>query len=180
MNFRQFFRFTAAAVWLAVASLAQAGEGDAAPVPKVLAVSEQFEAVGRLETNGLVFYVDRADSNAPVLNARLAVEFDGKSVDATFRPEQGDYLIADREWLQPLRAVGHHPLALTLIAGTDSDLLAGELQVENGPETALTVALAPGSGLGGVLWALPGFLLGALALRWGWQRLRRQRRGGVA
>jgi len=129
MNFRQFFRFTAAAVWLAVASLAQAGEGDAAPVPKVLAVSEQFEAVGRLETNGLVFYVDRADSNAPVLNARLAVEFEGKSVDATFRPEQGDYLIADAGWLKALRQPGEHALALTLLAGDDSDLLTASLDV---------------------------------------------------
>lgn len=151
-----------------------------AATPLVVMESESFEAVGRLNEEGLVWWVDRADSNAPVLGATLEVERAGQTAQALFRPEQGDYLIADREWLQPLRAVGHHPLALTLIAGADSDLLAGELQVENAPETALTVALASGGGLGGVLWALPGFLLGALALRWGWQRLRRQRRGGVA
>ena len=169
MNFRQFFRFTAAAVWLAVASLAQAGEGDAAPVPKVLAVSEQFEAVGRLETNGLVFYVDRADSNAPVLNARLAVEFEGKSVNATFRPEQGDYLIADAAWLAPLRREGEHALALTLIAGEESDLLTGELDVHLGQKSGLTAAgidarwLAAGASL-----MVAGFLI--------WRR----RRGGRA
>ena len=169
MNLRQFFRFTAAAVWLAVASLAQAGEGDAAPVPKVLAVSEQFEAVGRLETNGLVFYVDRADSNAPVLNARLAVEFEGKSVDATFRPEQGDYLIADAAWLAPLRREGEHALALTLIAGEESDLLTGELDVHLGQKSGLTAAsidarwLAAGASL-----MVAGFLI--------WRR----RRGGQA
>ena len=169
MNFRQFFRFTAAAVWLAVASLAQAGEGDAAPVPKVLAVSEQFEAVGRLETNGLVFYVDRADSNAPVLNARLAVEFEGKSVNATFRPEQGDYLIADAAWLAPLRREGEHALALTLIAGEESDLLTGELDVHLGQKSGLTAAAIDARWLAaGASLMVAGFLI--------WRR----RRGGRA
>ena len=166
MNFRQFFRFTAAAVWLAVASLAQAGEGDAAPVPKVLAVSEQFEAVGRLETNGLVFYVDRADSNAPVLNARLAVEFEGKSVNATFRPEQGDYLIADAAWLAPLRREGEHALALTLIAGEESDLLTGELDVHLGQKSGLTAAAIDARWLAaGASLLVAGFLI--LRRRWG-------------
>lgn len=169
MNFRQFFRFTAAAVWLAVASLAQAGEGDAAPVPKVLAVSEQFEAVGRLETNGLVFYVDRADSNAPVLNARLAVEFEGKSVNATFRPEQGDYMIADAAWLAPLRREGEHALALTLIAGEESDLLTGELDVHLGQKSGLTAAAIDARWLAaGASLMVAGFLI--------WRR----RRGGRA
>lgn len=166
MNFRQFFRFTAAAVWLAVASLAQAGEGDAAPVPKVLAVSEQFEAVGRLETNGLVFYVDRADSNAPVLNARLAVEFEGKSVNATFRPEQGDYLIADAAWLAPLRREGEHALALTLIAGEESDLLTGELDVHLGQKSGLTAAAIDARWLAaGASLLVAGFLI--WRRRWG-------------
>jgi len=169
MNFRQFFRFTAAAVWLAVASLAQAGEGDAAPVPKVLAVSEQFEAVGRLETNGLVFYVDRADSNAPVLNARLAVEFEGKSVNATFRPEQGDYMIADAAWLAPLRREGEHALALTLIAGEESDLLTGELDLHLGQKSGLTAAAIDARWLAaGASLMVAGFLI--------WRR----RRGGRA
>ncbi len=169
MNFRQFFRFTAAAVWLAVAPLAQAVESDAAPVPKVLAVSEQFEAVGRLEANGLVFYVDRADSNAPVLNARLAVEFEGKSVDATFRPEQGDYLIADAAWLAPLRSEGEHALALTLIAGEESDLLTGELDVHLGQKSGLTAAAIDARWLAaGASLMVAGFLI--------WRR----RRGGQA
>lgn len=169
MNFRQFFRLTAAAVWLAVASLAQAGESDVAPVPKVLAVSEQFEAVGRLEANGLAFFVDRADSNAPVLNARLAVEFEGKSVDATFRPEQGDYLIADAAWLAPLRREGEHALALTLIAGEESDLLTGELDVHLGQKSGLTAAAIDARWLAaGASLMVAGFLI--------WRR----RRGGWA
>lgn len=169
MNFRQFFRFTAAALWLAAAPLAQAGEGDVAPVPKVLAVSEQFEAVGRLETNGLIFFVDRADSNAPVLNARLTVEFEGKSVDATFRPEQGDYLIADAVWLAPLRREGEYALALTLIAGEESDLLTGELEVHLGQKSGLTAAAIDARWLAaGASLMVAGFLI--------WRR----RRGGQA
>lgn len=169
MNFRPFFGFTAAAIWLAIAPVALASEGDAAPVPKALAVSEQFEAVGRMESIGLVWFVDRADSNAPVLNAKLSVELDGKSVDAVFRPEQGDYLIADAAWLAQLRREGEHVLALTLIAGEESDLLTGVLDVHSGQSSGLS-ATAPDA-----RWLAAGAsLIVALIL------VLRRRRGGRA
>lgn len=117
------------------------------PLPIVEAESEAFEIVGRLAVDGLVLHVDRASSNEPVLAATLEVEAGGRTATAVFRPASGDYLIADAGWLQPLRQPGEHVLALTLLAGEDSDLLSGELAVAAPP-----VAAAAGAGyLGTVL-----------------------------
>lgn len=98
-------------------------------IPTAVAESESFEVVGRLQDEGLVFYIDRSDSNAPVLGAVLEVESAGKSIKAAFRAERGDYLVADAEWLKPLRQPGEYPLGLTLIAGDESDLLSASLDV---------------------------------------------------
>lgn len=140
------------------------------PIPLAVAESEAFEAVGRLEADGLSWFIDRADSNVPVLGATLDVEAAGKTARAVFRPERGDYLIADAGWLQPLRQPGDHALALTLIAGEDSDLLAAELHVEIAPNPASTV-----QGTAVALWAAGVALLLALVV-FG----RRLRKGGAA
>lgn len=122
-----------------LASAVQAAS--APPVPVAVAVSEGFEAVGRLEAEGLSWYIDRADSNQPVLAASLEVEANGRSASAVFRPDRGDYLLADAAWLAPLRQPGQHDLALTLIAGEDSDLLTTQLRVENPPPEPSTANL---------------------------------------
>ena len=57
-------------------------------IPVAVAESESFEVVARLQDEGLVFYIDRSDSNAPVLGAVLEVESAGKSAKATFRAER--------------------------------------------------------------------------------------------
>lgn len=124
MKFRHLGLLTAA--FLLATSLF-AAEG---VTPVAVAESESFEVVGRLEDAGLVFYIDRSDSNAPVLGATLEVESAGKSAKAIFRPERGDYLIAEAEWLKPLRQPGDYPLGLTLIAGEESDLLSANLLVQ--------------------------------------------------
>lgn len=162
MKFWLFLGLTVAALLSRPVLAGAAPTAVSAATPLVVMESESFEAVGRLNEEGLVWWIDRADTNAPVLGATLEVERDGKTAQALFRPEQGDYLIADREWLQPLRAVGHHPLALTLIAGEDSDLLAGELEVENAVSAASTVEF----GFAAIFWTLAGLLLGGLGLRW--------------
>lgn len=168
MNGVQHFRLPVVAVLLALwMALAGAAEG-MAPNPVAVAESETFEAVGRLSDEGLSWFVDRADSNAPVLDARLEVEFDGKTQLAKFRPEHGDYLITDAEWLKALRQPGEHPLALTLLAGEDSDLLAASLDVH-------ADQVAPAAGIGrNSLWGVVvvGILLSGLWLR------RRQAKGG--
>lgn len=142
------WRSALAALALGLSLAAPAAETPV-PLPILEAESEAFEIVGRLGADGLVLHVDRAPSNEPVLAATLELEAGGRTATAVFRPASGDYLIADAGWLQPLRQPGEHPLALTLLAGEDSDLLSGELRVAAAP-----VATAAGSGrLGLVLLA---------------------------
>jgi hypothetical protein len=143
-----------------------AGADGAAPVPVAVAESEAFEVVGRLEDAGFVFYIDRADSNAPVLGATLEVEVGGKSAKAVFRAERGDYLIADPDWLKPLRQPGEYPLAMTLVAGADSDLLTADFDVHAPPGAAASTA-----GIGRILAGLA--LLGGLVALLFWRRGRK-------
>ena len=142
----------------------------APPAPVAVAESETFEVVGRLADEGLVFFIDRADSNAPVLGATLEVETGGKTAKAAFRAERGDYLIADAEWLKPLRQPGEYPLALTVIAGAESDLLTADFDV-----FAASTATGTGASFGPAAWVLAG--LGVLG---GGLLLRRWRKGGNA
>jgi hypothetical protein len=137
------------------------------PIPVAVLESETFEAVGRLQEEGLSWFVDRADSNAPVLGAVLEVEADGRTAQAVFRAERGDYLIADAAWLKPLRQAGVHALAMTVIAGEDSDLIAGELHVEGAGKPVATSWPA-------AAWAAPLALAAGLFAWW------RRRRGGAA
>ncbi|QRM19492.1 hypothetical protein GBK02_08810 [Dechloromonas sp. TW-R-39-2] len=123
------------AAWL----LASNGYAAAGEIPVALAESDSFEVVGRLESEGLVFYVDRSDSNAPVLGAQLEIEQGGVSRKAVFRPEQGDYLVADGEWLKTLRQPGEHLLGVTLVAGEESDLLSLNLDVHAESTAAIKV-----------------------------------------
>lgn len=121
-------------------------------IPVAVAESESFEVVGRLQEEGLVFHVDRSDSNAPVLGAMLEVELAGKTAKAVFRAEQGDYQVADGEWLKALRQPGEHVLGLTLIAGEESDLFSLNLDVHD-ESTATVLAAGWGrwiAGLGGL------------------------------
>lgn len=155
-----------AALVLSAAAVA----GEMPPMSVAVAESEHFEAVGRLTSEGMSWYVDYADSNAPVLNAELELEAGGQSVKARFRPERGDYLVADEKWLQPLRRPGEHPMALTLIAGEDSDLLSGELRVEAPDAAASGAMLSQPAG-----WLALVLGVGGL-LAWLW---RRRSKGGA-
>ena len=87
------------------------------------------------------------------------MEANGQAVPAVFRPERGDYLINDAAWLAPLRQPGEHMLALTLMAGEESDLLSAELHVDTatdqpaGSVAVLPVGVAGAlAGLGGLFW----------------------------
>ncbi len=153
--------------WILVLWLTAACSLPASALERVslaVAETELFEAVGRLEHEGLSWFVDRADSNAPVLGASLEVELAGKSVQAVFRPARGDYLIADAAWLQGLRLPGRHALGLTVLAGEDSDLLAAELVIE--AEESL---LASGGVVG---WMIPLAALSLLGMGLLWRRFR--------
>lgn len=118
---------------LALATQAQAGpghdHGDAATapsgtaLPRFAASSELFELVGVLEGRQITLYLDRAPDNAPVSGAQIELEIAG----AKFKAEaKGDtYLVALAEEPKP----GVLPITATVTAGSDIDLLAGELDL---------------------------------------------------
>lgn len=149
----------------AVPGAAAAG---AAALPRFEAQSELFEVVGRLQAEGLSLYLNQFQTNEPVLQAQLQIESGALQGTAAFRPEQGDYLLSDAALLQALRQPGQHALVLTVIAGQQSDLLEGSLQVAaplqggHGHEHTLLQELAlpltlVGGGLllvGGGIWFL--------------------------
>ncbi|MDD2742727.1 MAG: hypothetical protein PHV02_10655 [Rhodocyclaceae bacterium] len=144
----------------------------AMPIPVVVAESEDFEIVGRLEEKTFIFFVDRNKSNAPVLAASLEVEQGDKKAIARFRPETGDYLIDDAGFLARFAQPGVYPLSFTLIVGDESDLLSANFAVNS----ALTVTDAGERQLGG--WLLPIALI-ALAGGAVWYFVKR-RKGGEA
>lgn len=98
-------------------------------VPRIDTFTESFELVGYLSGGELSVMIDRYESNAPVLNGKLEVEYKGLKAQATFHPDMGDYAVDDPKLLAALTKPGKHPLLFTLIAGDDSDLLEGTLVV---------------------------------------------------
>lgn len=96
-------------------------------LPRLEAQTEGFELVAELRAAELVIVVDRYETNEPVLSARLEVESGGLKAIAAFRPDQGDYAVADPALLKALAAPGEHGLVFTLVAGAESDLLDGTL-----------------------------------------------------
>ena len=164
----KFIRFPVLAAALLLATRLFAAEAALHAVPVAVLESEVFEAVGRLQEEGLSWFVDRVDSNVPVLGAAIEVEAGGRTAKAVFRAEQGDYLIADADWLKALRRPGGHALVLTVVSGEESDLIAGELQVEGVAKAAVATAWPAAA------WAVP-LAFAAVLFAW-WRR----RRGGAA
>lgn len=98
-------------------------------VPRIETFSEAFELVGQLSGGELSVLIDRYETNEPVLKAQLEVEYLGLKAMATFHPDQGDYAIDDAKLLSALSVPGKHALLFTLVAGAESDLLEGTLEV---------------------------------------------------
>lgn len=100
-----------------------------ATVPTLTTQSELFELVARLYEGELGLYIDYWDSNAPVLNARVEVELNGRKVPAQFHADHGDYAVDDPELLKALQKEGEHALIFSIVAGEDVDLLTGDLHM---------------------------------------------------
>lgn len=101
----------------------------AANVARVETFSELFELVGHLSGGELSILIDRYDTNEPVLNGKLEVEYKGVKAQAKFHADIGDYAIDDEKFLKTLAAPGKHPLLFTVVAAGESDLLEGTLEV---------------------------------------------------
>lgn len=91
--------------------------------PRFEAHSDLFEIVGVMDGDLLTITIDRYDSNAPVLQATLELESGATKLVAKFNPATGDYSVPSAAFKNP----GTYPVALTVTAGQETDLLAGEL-----------------------------------------------------
>ncbi len=127
-----------------------------AGAPRFVATSLDFELVGVLEGRRLTLWLDRADTNAPVVRGSLALEVGEVKLDA--RPE-GDAWVAT---LPTDPAPGTLTVTASLAAEGTTDLLAGELLLPApaGPQasTSWLAGLWQGGGA-----ALPAGLLAAVA-----------------
>lgn len=133
MSFNTILARLLACAALALATQAQAGpghdHGDAAPapsgpaLPRFAASSDLFELVGVLEGRQITLYLDRAPDNAPVSGAQIELEIAGAKLKAEAKNDA--YVVALAEEPKP----GVLPITATVTAGSDIDLLAGELDL---------------------------------------------------
>jgi hypothetical protein len=107
----------------------QAAAGPVGTVPRLETFSEDFELVGQLSGGELSVMVDRYETNEPVLNGKLEVQYKGLTAKATFHADMGDYAIDDEKMIKALSLPGKHALVFTFLAGEESDLLEGTLVV---------------------------------------------------
>lgn len=122
-----------AALWLAAAP-ARADDGHdhgKAPaaasgpaLPRFAASSERFELVGVLDGRQLTLYLDHADSNAPVRDARLALELGSAKLDPAPHGE-GEFEVT----LDEAPPAGVTAVSATVTTPGESDRLAGELDI---------------------------------------------------
>ncbi|MFC5302626.1 hypothetical protein [Azospira restricta] len=133
-----------------IAFAAPAAHAAEAAHPSFEASSELFELVGRLKDGRLTLTLDRWASNEPVAGARIEIDSNGRQLVAAAQPD-GTYTVD----AAPFAAAANYPLAITVTAGSDSDLLATDFVVA--PAAAAPAIAAPSrSGLlaGGALIAL--------------------------
>ncbi|MGJ7485625.1 hypothetical protein ACSFA2_10210 [Variovorax sp. LT2P21] len=104
------------------------GDAPAAPtgsaLPRFTAVSDTFELVGVFDGKLLTLYLDRFADNSPVPQATLELDIGGTTVRAE---PHGEGLFEVQ--LADVPASGVLPVTATVIAGNETDLLAGELDV---------------------------------------------------
>ena len=135
--------------------------------------SELFEIVGRLQPAALVFYVNRYESNQPVLEAKLEVELGALKAMAAYLAADGSYQVTDKALLDELSKPGRHAMVLTLLAGSESDLLDANLTIASAVKVPADSAWRSAAGLAALLVVL----LGAALFFWRRRTSRRQRSG---
>lgn len=140
-------------------SWADAGHDHGAPAaaapgsgtPRFSAVSETFELVGVLSGRQLTLYLDRAGDNSPVKAAQLELELGGVKLAVKPRGE-GEFEATLAQELKP----GVTSVAATVIAGQETDLLAGELDIRADSHTDAATVRLPWKKYG--IWLLAGLL----------------------
>ena len=130
--------------------------------PHFAATSDLFELVGVLQGQKLALYLDHAGDNSPVKDARLELDIGGTQVPVT--------RVADGEFEAALAAPlpeGVSAVTATVVAGKESDLLAGEIDVH----AAELAHAEPSGGNSRAAWMAGALALVLLALATvGWLR----------
>ena len=155
-----------------LAARAHEGHDDDAPsassmlgakVSRVEAQSDVFEIVGTVENGVLTMFLDRYATNEPVVNAKIDIDAGLLKGSAQANPD-GSYTFKHATLSQP----GAFPVTFTIAAGTESDLLAGELVIG---DTDSANAHAGGALSRMRWWWLAGaaLLLAGIAIAW-WSR----------
>jgi hypothetical protein len=139
--------------------------------PRFIAVSETFELVGVLSGKRLTLYLDRADDNSPVKDARLELELGGTKVQV--KPSgEGEFETTLAQDLKP----GVTTVSAMVVAGQETDLLAGELDLAQAAQADASVSRLPWKKYG--IWGVAGLLTSALLIG-GLRRLRAHRTNRV-
>ena len=146
---------------------------EASAQPRLQTHSELFEIVGRLDDGRFSFFINRYDSNEPVLGAKVEIELGPLKATAAFHKDAGDYSVNDPALLATLAQPGQHALLFTVSTGAATDLLEGQLPVIAASAAPSSAALAG--------WPKPAWLaLGALvAAALTYPVLRRRHDSGV-
>ena len=163
-----------------VAARAHEGHDDAAPsasgmpgpnVPRVEAQSDLFEIVGVVQNGVMTLFLDRYATNEPVVDAKIDIEAGPLKGSAQAIPD-GTYTFKHATPTQP----GQLPVTFTITAGSDSDLLAGDLVI--GDASAATVHANDDAWWKRWSWAAGALVLvTGIAIAW-WSR--RKRVEGIA
>ena len=102
--------------------------GDALPAatgsasPRISSHSDLFELVGVVQAGEMKIFLDRYATNEPVTDARIEVEA-GTAKGTATPAADGSYSFKNALFDKP----GTVPVSFTVVAGQDSDLLAGDL-----------------------------------------------------
>lgn len=94
--------------------------------PRIESHSDLFELVGIVDKGQMTVYLDRYPTNEPVLGAKI--EYESGAHKGVAAPQaDGTYLIKFDALTKP----GELPFAFTVTAGSDTDLLAGDLDLKD-------------------------------------------------
>ena len=132
-------------------------------VRRIEAQSDLFELVGVVEGGAMKIFLDRYATNEPVSGAKIDIEGGPLRGTAQVNPD-GTYTFMSAALAQ----LGQFPVTFTIAAGSDSDLLAGDLVIAD-PSAA--TARASDDPSRKRWWWIAGALLlvAGLALAW-WSR----------
>lgn len=108
-------------------------------LPRFTAVSELFELVGVVDGENITLHLDRFADNSPVKDATLELQLDGKAISVEPHAD-GEFEATLQDALKP----GVVSVTATVVAGQDTDLLAGELDLHEEATEVHAESAGPG------------------------------------